>query len=268
MRFFFGTLFLLWGIVEGQAQTPDPLVFDLNQPMQLLATLFDAKQLRQEGEALWKPSNYAERLDSRVSDDGFYHTRLDTLLYFKKGGIERAVAVFSTLRYDKGAISDCHGCGAAVSAATLVRTTRGDWYVETFSKHFTSLGSFGESGTAGLFQFGPEMWCLSLSMDWWSQGVFSAATSFYGVEDLQRVYHFIEHQDNAGDEPVPEIQQYSYDKSIHFLSALETNTGWWDIEIVTRGSELDPDLQRSVTANRVERFSLDLETGAYMRVCR
>lgn len=249
------------------AQIADRLVFTLDKPNELLATLFDAKQLLQSGEAVWKPAHYAERLDARVSDDGYFHTFLDTILYFKKEGIERAVVVFSTVRFAKGQPEACAGCDALMSAALLVQTTQGDWYVEQFARHFTACAQPDGKALSGIRQFGPQEWCLSLTTDQLQGDAFRTLTGYYNLETLQRVYHLREHEDNDVEDNMPEEKVYQFDKSIHFLTALDTQTGWWDFEIVTRGSILDPDLKRAVTANKVERYTFDPETNAYMRIC-
>lgn len=267
MKFIVPMLFLLCIANALTAQIADRLVFSLDKPTDLLATLFDAKQMLQSGEAVWTPAHYAERLDARVSDDGYFHTFLDTVLYFKKEGIERAIAVFSTVRFAKGQPEACAGCDALMSAALLVQTTRGDWYVEQFARHFTTCSQPDGTALSGIKQFGPQEWCLSLTTDQLQGDVFRTVTGYYNLETLERVFYVREHEDNDVEEHLPEEKMYQFDKSIHFLTALETHTGWWDFEIVTRGSMLDPDLKRSVTANKVERYTFDPETGAYMRIC-
>ncbi|HMX41455.1 MAG TPA: hypothetical protein PKD78_14060, partial [Saprospiraceae bacterium] len=139
--------------------------------------------------------------------------------------------------------------------------------VEQFAKHFTSLGSFGETGEAGLTQFGADEWCLRLGMEWTGQGIYSEYASFWDLEDITRVFSYVVHEDNSGlvgDDPV---RGYSYDKSIHFKANEETESAWWDFDLVTRGTMFDSEDEKAAPANRVVHYTYDAETNSYTQVC-
>lgn len=259
---------LLCCTMRGLAQIPANPPIDLGDHPGLLSLLFDSKLFAPNGEVMWKPLNYSDGVSANFSDDGYLHTQLDTILYFTTYGISQAVAVFSTVHYEKGVLSDCHACGVQISVAVFDEALGGKWNMQRFSKHFTTLGSGGENGEIALTQFGANQWCLNLSMSWIGQGVFSEYTTFYNLDDMEKVFNFVVHEDNSGTLSADSEESYSFDKSIHFITHEDTDSGWWDFEIVTRGTRAaEGDVKKSVPANTVERYHLDWDTETYMKVC-
>jgi len=241
--------------------------FDLTDGQKLLSRLFDSDKFDTLGEVLWKPRNFADAVSANFSDDGYQHTALDTVLYFSSFGGKRAVAVFATRHYEKGEVTDCHACGADISAAIFHETVSGRWQVEQFAKHFTALGSFGETGEASLTQFGNDEWCLRLDMEWMGQGVYSEYASFWDLEDLNRVFSYVVHEDNSGAVGDDPMRGYFYDKTIHFKGNEDTDSAWWDFDLVTRGTMYDGEDEKSAPANRVVHYTFDPETNSYTQVC-
>lgn len=241
--------------------------FDLEDPATLLSRLFDADTFTNNNEALWEPLTYADELSANLSDDGWMHTRLDTLLFYTTYEIERAVAVFETLHYERGEISDCHSCGAQISVAIFDKTADGKWNIERFEKHLTTLGGAGYGGEIGLAQFGENQTCLSLEMSWMGQGVYAEYLTFLNLEDLEKVFNLVIHEDNMGVLGEDSERAYAFDKAIHLLPTIETVTGWWEFDLVTQGTQPDDDVARAVPANTVERFAFNWETGTYMKIC-
>jgi hypothetical protein len=241
--------------------------FDLADGQKLLSRLFDSDKFDTLGEVLWKPRNFADAVSANFSDDGYQHTALDTVLYFSSFGGKRAVAVFATQHYEKGEVTDCHSCGADISAAIFHETVSGRWQVEQFAKHFTALGSFGETGEASLTQFGNDEWCLRLDMEWVGQGVYSQYASFWDLEDLNRVFSYVVHEDNSGAVGDDPLRGYFYDKTIHFKGNEDTGSAWWDFDLVTRGTMYDSEDEKSAPANRVVHYTFDPETNSYTQMC-
>ena len=250
------------------AQIESNRLFDLENPITLLSLLFDADTFARNGEALWEPYTFADELSSDLSDDGWMHTRLDTILYYSNYDVDRAVAVFETLHYEKGTISDCHACGAQISLAIFDKTPDGKWNIARFAKHLTTLGGDGQSGEIGLAQFGEHQTCLSLEMSWTGQGVYSEFLSFLNLEDLEKVFNLTIHEDNLGALGEESDRAYAFDKAIHLLPTVETVTGWWEFDLVTQGTQPDSDVARAVPANMVERYAFNWDTGTYMKVCQ
>ncbi len=250
------------------SQSAQSEVFDLQDHSYLLSQLFDSRLFDPNGEVLWKPLNFADGLNANYSDDGYLHTQLDTILYFTTYGISQAATVFSTLHYEKGALSDCHACGVQVSVAIFDEAMGGKWNLTQFSKHFTSLGSGGENGMIALTQFGSNQWALTLSMSWIGQGVFSEYASYYNLDNMEKVFNYVVHEDNSGLLGSDVEENYSFDKSIHFITHEATDSGWWDFEIVSRGTKpAEGDDKSAVPANTVERYHFNWETDNYMKVC-
>ncbi len=249
------------------SQLAKPRIFDLDDEKTLLYRLFDADSINPSGEALWEPSTFADELSADISDDDWMHTRLDTVLFYTNFDIERAVVVFETLHYEQGEVRDCQACGAKISVAIFEKTADGDWYIERFDKHLTSLGGNGLGGEIGLAQFGVNQWCLSLEMNWSGQGIYAEYLSFLNLDDLEKVFNLVIHEDNLGVLGGDSEYSYAYDKAIHLLPTVETITGWWEFDLVTQGTQPDDDVERAVPANTVERFAFNWETGTYMKVC-
>jgi len=249
------------------AQIESSKIFDFEDPSTLLSELFDADTFSNAGEALWEPLTYADELSANYSDDGWMHTRLDTLLFYNSYEVERAVAVFETLHYERGEISDCLSCGAQISVAIFDKSADGKWIIERFEKHLTSLGGSGYGGEIGLAQFGENQTCLSLEMNWMGQGVYAEYLSFLNLEDLKKVFNLVIHEDNMAVLGEASERAYSFDKAIQLLPTVETVSGWWEFDLVTQGTQPDNDVERAVPANTVERYAFNWETGTYMKVC-
>ncbi len=260
------TVFALIGF-HSFAQTESPKTFDLDNSNELLTRLFDADSITANGEALWEPLTFADELSANASDDDWMHTKLDTVLFYAAYGVDRAVVVFETLHYERGEISDCHDCGAQISVAIFDKAYGNKWNIERFSKHFTTLGTFGGGGTVGLAQFGENQWCLSLQMSWMGQGVYAEYLSFLNLEDLEKVFNLTIHEDNTGVLAEDPERTYAFDKAIHLLPTVETVSGWWEFDLVTQGTQPDTDVERALPANTVYRYAFNWETGTYMKVC-
>ncbi|MDX1911954.1 MAG: hypothetical protein SFV22_10735 [Saprospiraceae bacterium] len=258
-RLFLTTVLALWALLVFAQQT-----FDLEDHTTLLEEFFDADTLNAYGEALWEPYTFADELSGRLSDDGWVHTRLDTILYYAAYDIPKAVVVFETIKYEQGRMSD----GAQMSFAIFDKNSDGGWRVERFSKHLVTLASSFYGGNVGLAQFGENQWCLSLEMSWNGQGVYAEYMTFLNLEDLQKVFNLTIHEDNMGVLGENSERAYAFDKAIHLLPTVETLTGWWEFDLVTQGTEPDDDVERAVPANMVQRYAFDWETGTYMKVCR
>ncbi|MBL7826431.1 MAG: hypothetical protein JNJ57_07370, partial [Saprospiraceae bacterium] len=80
---------------------------------------------------------------------------------------------------------------------------------------------------------------------------------------------FTLHEDNTGAFEFPDPDRtYAFDKSIHFIPHVNTPSGWWDFDIVTRGTEQEGDIDRAVPANYVTRFEYDWDTERYVKSCK
>lgn len=261
-------IILLSFLADLPAQNSAPLFFDLGDKAALLSTLFDSDFIEPNGEVLWEPLTFADRLMVSTSDDSLFHTRLDTILYFSSFGIQQAVAVFATYNYQKKKLNACQACGAQLSFATFDETVTGQWQIERFAKHLMALGSLGENGETELLQFGENQWCLQLKMGWMGQGIYSEHVSFVNLDDFSTIFTFVSHEDNSGVLHLPAERAYSFDRSIHFLNQEpERATAWWEFDLVSRGTNLSETEELTVPANYVKRYRYDWETRSYTRAC-
>ncbi|MEO6758413.1 MAG: hypothetical protein ABIO24_03090, partial [Saprospiraceae bacterium] len=174
----------------GPVQNDAQLTFDLEDTLRLLTVLFDSDNINDTtGDVLWKPVSFADAVEVNLSDDGYVHTNLDTVLYFDTYGVHHAVVVFTTFHYEQGHVSDCHACGAQLSIAVFDEApVTGRWQVRQFAKHLTALGGYGANGIVGLLQFGENQWALSLDMIWFGQGISSEYIEFRNLDNLQKVF--------------------------------------------------------------------------------
>ena len=264
---FTGLLFFCTAVF---GQNDAMLTFDLQDTQRMLTILFDSGFIDDTtGDVLWKPVNFADAVEANLSDDGYLHTSLDTVLYFSTYGVHHAVAVFATFHYENGEVSDCHACGAQLSVAVFDEAAvSGRWQVRQFAKHLTALGGFGANGLVGLLQFGENQWALSLDMSWFGQGISSEYVEFRNLDNLEKVFNYVVHEDNTGVWGESNEKTYSFDKTIHFLSNKPTKSGWWDFDLVTRGTRPGEEEEaKSIPDNLVEHYIFDWDTNTYMRAC-
>lgn len=258
-----------WMPFQLHAQTANAELFDLNDQEDMLIRLFDSDSLNDQNEVLWTPLTFGDQVMSNISDDDLIHTAFDTVLYFTTLGTNKAVAIFQTFHYINGEINACPTCGAQLSVAVFEDAGDGRWQILKFQKHFTTSGTYGMNGEVGLTQFGDETWCLRLEMHWVGQDTYGEYVTFYNLEDFQKVFQFTIHEDNTAALEFPDPERtYAFDKTIHFLPHVDTPSGWWDFDIVTRGTEQDNDVSRAIPANYVTRYEYDWDTERYSKACQ
>jgi len=146
----------------------------------LYAALFKAEP--HNGWCLWKPSP-AEKDSSNISTDGFFHTRLDTILNYADSGKNTAVIIFGTYKFDKNGMADCHACAPIVSVAIAQWNDKGNWQVLKFIKNFGEHGSWGGQPTYRIAKFGGNCFLVE---DWGytSQGETSSWKRFWHLSSL------------------------------------------------------------------------------------
>lgn len=123
----------------------------------ILSRLFEIKSFSSNKEGLWSPNIY-EKINMPVSDDGYCHTSVDTILFNNK---EKAVVIFKSIEYNNGNPFNCHACAVLLSIATFNKIENG-WRLVQFKKRFKYAGRYG--GYLGFFEikrFGKNLICLS-----------------------------------------------------------------------------------------------------------
>ena len=183
--------------VDGQ----DKLQIPKLESQKLLTILFDAKSFNKENEGLWKPNVY-EKLNMPISDDGFCHTALDTILYTSTESNHNAIVIFKSLEYNSGIPSTCHACAVMLSIATFTKNDN-IWELSQFKKRFKYAGLYGErQGYFEIKRLGKDLNCLfhHAAIDG-GQGYFSGFGYFYSLEnydDYEQVFQYRYYDTNEG----------------------------------------------------------------------
>ncbi|MCX6244680.1 MAG: hypothetical protein NTU98_08245 [Bacteroidetes bacterium] len=134
------------------------------------------------GWCLWKPTP-AEEDSSNVSSDGFCHTRLDTILNYSDSGVNKAVIIFGTCRFDENGMVDCHACAPIVSVAVAQQNSDHYWRIQRFIKNFGEHGSWGQQPRYRITKFGGNYFLVE---DWGytNQGVTESWNIFWHLPSL------------------------------------------------------------------------------------
>jgi hypothetical protein len=254
-------------VVSSTAQSEISLSFDLNDRESLLIGFFDSDSINNNEEVLWLPLTFADQISANISDDGLVHTALDTILFFNSFSVNRALVLFETLHYKNGNVSDCQACGVQLSAAIFQEVEGAGWEVLKFMKHFTTQGSYGLNGESGLIQMGDDHWGLKLQMSWTGQGIYGEYVTFYDLENFEKLFTYTAHEDNIGAVEDYAADAYSFDKAIHFIPTVETESGWWDFDMVTQGTQKMEEIERAVPANSVQRYHYNWDSSNYAKSC-
>ena len=138
--------------------------------------------MNSENEALWKP-NFSEKINNLVSDDGFCHTILDTVMYYSVYEDHYALIVFSTFKYDNGLRESCHVCAPIIGLATFKRTLDTNWELNKFQKNFMFDGSYGKRNKLDLIKLGDYRYCLTCSGGYGNNGSFESWVQYYSLEE-------------------------------------------------------------------------------------
>jgi len=122
---------------------------------------------------IWKPTE-ADSLFP-VSDDGYCHTKLEDILYYRYNDIDNALLILATYELADGEPSSCHPCAPYVSIAIFSKNASNKWVIQKYEKDFGVHGSYGELSPFELETFGNQMflqeaWIYS-SMGYTKQGI-------------------------------------------------------------------------------------------------
>lgn len=205
----------------------ETVVSDLNE-RRLLSKLYDSDQfVDSSGEVLWMP-NFQERVQLPASDDGFCHTLVDTIMYFRNYDQERcAVVIFANYHYSFDDFdhkflqrSGSHFEGVALGTALFAKTEENEWHLIDFKKYLTYLGYFGElhsgredAASFSLKKLRKDWTCLSLK-----QGIGGNTGVFWGYETFFSLDYYpvcdrcegIEEYPRMGSSYFQELFSYNY----------------------------------------------------------
>ncbi len=155
-----------------------------------------------KNEFVWKP-NFEEQLFffPVISSDGYCHTKLDTAFDIATPEANYMLLAFSTTKYDKGQMVDCHICGTLVSVALFKKAPDNSFTVEGFKKGFDGFGGFGVSGPYSLAKIGNDAYALGLDRNYMGQGVYQSTMDYFLVTGggfLKNIFSYEQEYNDAG----------------------------------------------------------------------
>lgn len=203
----------------------------------VMSRLFETDRFDSNKEALWKP-NYSERIMMQVSDDGYCHTTVDTIMYFSSMNDKYATILFSTYDYIGGSRTSCHACSPTLGVAIFIKSKGENWKIAQFEKNLVQYGSWGKKdGSFSIVKMGKEFYCLRVKsgIDG-NQGYVSGSSSYYLLDEyshFSRVFFYI-YMDSSVGAKGRKLGETT-EKSIRLLPS---NDDYYTIEMTTKSSHL------------------------------
>ena len=155
------------------------------EPEQVMTALFESERYSPEMGVAWVP-DLEERATFVVSDDGYCHTKLDTVITYTINGYSGeetyALVVFATYAYYDGEPITCHACAPEMGAAQFVRTGEG-WELERFRKFLGRFGGWGDPGDAALVHLGQAQVALEIASGFTGQGYTYSYSVWFNLLD-------------------------------------------------------------------------------------
>lgn len=172
----------------------------------LLTILFDPDTVI-NNVALWVPDADAS-FNMNVSEDGYCHTNIDTILKVPNGKGTNYLVIFSTFEYgSKGEKENYHACEVNYGMTELVPQTlvSGEtvnlpdstmknahytmrYRVTRFLRNFTTAGSWGDGGKISLANFGDYV--LHISWEYTGTGLFHNLEEYYSTDDGKLLFSY------------------------------------------------------------------------------
>lgn len=184
----------------------------INDTVEILKRLFDNCEIRQNDSsliydvhysAIWKP-NLNERLQHYpISDDGYCHTFMDTIMYYKTVEhlrkeivTEYAVIIFDHINID---MQGCHACHPTLGLALFFKDKNGMWEILDFNKRFIESGERDERGQLSIVDFGNNLFCLSEKSFGGNMGEYSGGIAYYDLyNNLSQIFSYCYVYDSDG----------------------------------------------------------------------
>jgi hypothetical protein len=166
-----------------------------------------------------------------ISDDGFCHTKVDTIIYQTSVDENNAIVIFKSNKYDSGIPYTCHACPLMLSIATFTKRDN-KWELNQFKKKFKSAGFYGENlGYFEIKRLGKNLNCLHHyeEIDG-NNGFDSGMGYFYSIEnndDFEKVFQYLYYDSNSAG-----VEKNGYDEETK-IKILKTNN-YYKIESITK----------------------------------
>lgn len=164
-------------------------------------TVFGTTKVDANNEVIWNYKNPASLTDEQklsLSVDGQFHTALDNIFYYTDNGVESALAVLFTYKYEvsennKVMRSECHMCAPALGIATFSKQPDGNWKLFNSTPLQTPTGSFGNKPDYKFKNLGPDMDVLTITFGYGNQGQYEESVSYMAVNNVRymtTVFHY------------------------------------------------------------------------------
>jgi hypothetical protein len=194
----------------------------------ILNRLFDGAVV-QKNEAIWSP-NYYENMNFPISDDGFCHVRIDTILPFMSQTGENVVYIFTYITYSDGIKEACHACRPHIGFA-LFSKINNIWEIVNFKKNVGTFGNYGSVGDFAITKLGTDFYCLKMiDKEDGNGGYFSAATLFFDLSSFNEIFSFNHFDTNEG---AVEIGRYTETTSMNVIQS----ENYYTIELTTERTD-------------------------------
>jgi hypothetical protein len=176
----------------------------IDDTLEILNRLFDNCEIKEYDtnlysnvhySALWKP-NMNERLQNYpISDDGYCHTFIDTIMFYKtvehlrqEVVTEYAVIIFDHVNIE---MQGCHACYPTLGVAHFLKDQNGKWQIYDFQKKFIESGEYGQRGQLSIIDFGKNLFCLALKSFGGGQGEFGGSVSYYDLHnEMNEIFNY------------------------------------------------------------------------------
>jgi hypothetical protein len=155
-------------------------------------TVFGTTKVDANNEVIWNYKNTTALTDDQklvLSVDGQFHTALDNIFYYTDNGVESAVAILFTYKYEVGDNNKvlraaCHMCAPYLGLATFSKQADGNWKLLNSTPLHVSTGSFGNKPGYKFRNLGKDLDALVITSGYGNQGQYEEGVSYLAVNNV------------------------------------------------------------------------------------
>lgn len=158
----------------------------------IFKTVFGTTKVDANNEVVWNYKNNTATDDQKLvlSVDNQFHTALDNIFYYTDNGIESAVAILFTYKYEIGENNkvmraECHMCAPGLGLATFSKQADGNWKLFNSTPLHASIGSFGNKPDYKFRNLGKDLDVLVITSGYGNQGQYEEGVSYLSVNNVR-----------------------------------------------------------------------------------
>jgi hypothetical protein len=236
----------------------------------LLTKLFDPDTIIRKV-ALWEPDKDAE-FNMIVSDDGYCHTRLDTIMTGPTDQAINYIVLFITEGYHgkENERDRCHACGVNYSLATLstgltssqIPRPPGD-EILYFNRNICMCGGWGTGGKVSVDSLGEIV--LHISSKWTGTSVQTNHEDYFDLTNGRLIFTYVSLCSNEmnGDRNSGDFGKTSKD-----LIKLKLNNGWNDIQLKCQTEKWNTTEHKFINSYSNEYYRMNDDGTRYERIVK